>query len=179
MDGAMNRQTNMQLENEYATCAETLEESREKYRNGEYEKQLEVGLQFQDVATTALYQRGIVVVGYASRRFQNEKGENMLGAEIKRDGNFRETGNLYIELAEKSHPDNDEYIPSGIMRDDNSWLFVIGDERTLYIFATEYLKKLYDKRGWRKVQKPTSRGCLMPLIDADNYCIRKIELDEP
>ena len=55
-------------------------------------------------------------------------------AEIKRDGKFRETGNLYIETAEKSHPDKYEFIPSGIMRQDNSWLFVIGDEKTIYIF---------------------------------------------
>ena len=79
--------------------------------NGYYVKKLEEGLEFQDVATTALYQRGIVVVAYSSRRWQDERGENMLGAEIKRDGKFRQTGNLYIETAEKSHPDNPVYVP--------------------------------------------------------------------
>jgi hypothetical protein len=155
--------------------AARLEADREKYQNGYYADKLEQGLQFQDFATRELYKRGIVVVGYASRRWQNEKGENMLGAEIKRDGEFRNTGNLYIEIAEKSHPDKPNYTPSGIMRDDNSWLFVIGDEQTLYIFSTVYLRKLIKARGWRFVQKTTSQAHLMPLEDAERYCIRKIE----
>lgn len=71
-----------------------IETSREKYSNGYYKDQLEIGLEFQDVVTSALYSRGIVVIGYSSRRFQNSHGENMLGAEIKRDDNFRKTGNI-------------------------------------------------------------------------------------
>jgi len=98
----------------------------------------------------------------------------MLGAEIKRDGKFRETGNLYIETAEKSNPDNPAYAASGIYRQDNSWLFVIGDEKTIYIFSTKYLR-LLEKRYQRK-QKPTSIGFLMPIEEADRYCIRKIDL---
>lgn len=146
------------------------------YADGYYERQLEVGLVFQDVVTQALYQRGIVVVGYASRRFQRERGENMLGAEIKRDGNFRTTGNLYIEVAEKSHPSNREFVPSGIFREDNSWLFVIGDEETIWIFSTKYLRLLLKNRAWQRVEKPTSIGHLCPLADADRYCLRQIDL---
>ena len=152
-----------------------LDKSRHEYKNGYYLKKLEEGLQFQDVVTQALYQRGIVVVGYSSRRFQNSHGENMLGAEIKRDGNFRDTGNLYIEVAEKSHPDNPAYIDSGIMRADNSWLFVIGDELDIWIFSTKYLRKL--KGRYKHVETPTSRAFLMPLSEADNYAIRKISLE--
>jgi hypothetical protein len=28
------------------------------------------------------------------------------------------------------------------MRSDNSWLYVIGDEKTLYVFSVKYLRKL-------------------------------------
>ena len=157
---------------------ETIEASRANYANGHYAKSLEIGLVFQDVVTQALYQRGIVIVGYASRRFQIEKGENMLGAEIKRDDKFRKSGNLYLELAEKSHPDRAEYVASGIMRPDNSWLFVIGDEQTIWIFSTKYLRLLNEKRDWRKVRTPTSIGCLMPIADAEKYCVRRIDLTE-
>lgn len=153
-----------------------LEQARTDYARGYYEKQLETGRQFQDVVTGELYQRGIVIVGYASRRFQRSHGENMLGAEIKRDGQFRETGNLYIEIAEKSHPDRATYVPSGIFREDNSWLFVIGDEETVYIFSTKYLRLLTKSRGWRKVEKPTSVGYLCPLDDAERYCLRRIDM---
>lgn len=151
-----------------------LDKSRRKYANGYYETNLEIGQEFQDVVTQALYQRGIVVVGYASRRFQNSHGENMLGAEIKRDGNFRTTGNLYIEVAEKSHPDRLDYVPSGVMREDNSWLFVIGDESDIWIFSTKYLRALKDR--YRQVETPTSRAFLMPISEANKYAIRKISL---
>lgn len=151
-------------------------EAKAAYDAGYYPEKLQQGLEFQDVMTRELYQRGVVVVGYSSRRFQNTHGENMLGAEIKRDDNFRKTGNLYLEIAEKAHPSNPRYVPSGIMRDDNSWLFVIGDEKTAYIFPTNYLRMLSGKRGWRQVKTPTSIGLLMPIPDAEKYCIRKIEM---
>ena len=99
-----------------------LNDSRAAYAGGYYQNKPEEGLEFQDIITGALYQRGIIIVGYASRRYQIQHGENMLGAEIKRDGLFRETGNLYIETDEKSHPDRSEFIPSGIFRKDNHWL---------------------------------------------------------
>lgn len=156
------------------TNQQKLLDSRKAYANGYYAEKLEQGLQFQDVVTRALYQRGIVVIGYSSRRFQIEHGENMLGAEIKRDGKFRETGNLYIETAEKSHPDRVSYVESGIHRPDNSWLFVIGDEKTLWIFSTKYLKKLQSR--YQSVQKPTSLGFLMPIAEAEKYCIRRIDM---
>jgi hypothetical protein len=154
----------------------SIDTARTAYQNGYYNDKLQIGLEFQDVVTSALYQRGIVVVGYSSRKFQNSEGENMLGAEIKRDGKFRETGNLYIETSEKSHPDNENYIPSGIYRNDNSWLFVIGDEKTIYIFSTKYLQKLVVQKHYKTVQQPTSTGFLMPMAEAENYCIRKIDL---
>jgi hypothetical protein len=140
-----------------------------------YDTKLEEGLQFQDKVTEELYQRGIIVVGYASQKYQNSHGENMIGAEIKRDGMFRDTGNLYIETAEKSDPNNAVYIPSGIYRKDNSWLFVIGDEKTIYIFSTKYLQMLEYK--FVKKIKDTSKGFLIPLKDADKYCIRRIEIN--
>lgn len=152
------------------------EKSKKKYANGYYKEKLEEGLVFQDVVTRELYLRGVVVVGYSSRHYQNKCGENMLGAEIKRDDNFRQTGNLYIEVAEKSNPDIKHYTPSGIMRDDNSWLFVIGDESTVWIFPTNYLRMLVEPRGYRYYTGPTSKGYLMPLPDADKYAIRKLEM---
>ena len=154
--------------------SETHAQCQEKYTNGYYSKQLEDGLVFQDIVTQALYQRGIVVVGYASRRFQRSHGENLLGAEIKNDKKFRSTGNVYIEIAEKAHPDRPNFTASGIMRDDNSWLYVIGDEKTFWIFATVYLKKLVSR--WPRKETHTSIGHLMPVSEADKYAIRKIEV---
>lgn len=156
-----------------------MSETTERYANGYYGAMFEEGLEFQDFVALALCQRGLVIVGYASRRFQCERGENMLGAEIKRDGNFRRTGNLYVETAEKAHPSRPSFSPSGIYRRDNSWLFVIGDEQTLWIFPTKYLRRLCEKFGedrWRAVKTETSVGRLVPLRDADAYCIRRIDI---
>jgi len=160
-----------------------IEQARAKYeekkqKNDEvkknYAEKLEQGLIFQDVVREALYQRGIIIIAYVSRRFQINKGENILGAEIKNDARFRETGKLYIEVAEKTHPDRPNYTKSGIERGDNSWLFIIGDEKTFWIFDVKHLRKLKDK--YQQVTTPTSKGFLLtPLKDADEYCILKIE----
>jgi len=157
-----------------------LEESRQKYGNGYYAQQLETGLQFQDVVTRELYQRGIVVVGYASRRFQMQHGENMLGAEIKRDGKFRGRcpPALWIETAEKAHPDRPEFTPSGICREDNAWLFVIGDEQTIWIFSTKFLRMLCPAKKYNRVETPTSQAWLLPLGEADKYCLRRIDMED-
>lgn len=98
----------------------------------------------------------------------------MLGAEIKNDDKYKWTGRLFIEVAEKSHPDKLNYTPSGIMRADNSWLFVIGDINTVWIFSTKYLVMLKDR--FPIMQTPTSIGHLMPLREADKYASLKIEL---
>ena len=150
------------------------EKARLEYNNGYYADKLTQGIEFQDAATKILWQHGIVIVGYSSRRFQNECGENIMGAEIKRDGHFRNTGNIYIEVSEKAHPDNHSFAPSGIYKKDNQWLFIIGDEETLYIFPTKYLRKL--EKRYTAVETPTSTGFLLPLEDAEKYCIKKIEV---
>ena len=143
--------------------------------NDYYKDMLKKGLEFQDVVTRELYQRGIVIVGYASQKYQNEAGENMLGAEIKHDMKFKDTGNLYIEVAEKSHPDKPDYTPSGIYRKDNSWLYVIGNEEEIYIFSTKILRMIEGK-FFHPEPTPTSKGFLIPTVDAEKYCIRKIDL---
>jgi len=48
-----------------------------------YKEQVEKGIEFQDYANSLLYDIGIVVVRYQSRRYQFERGENSGGIEIK------------------------------------------------------------------------------------------------
>lgn len=151
------------------------DQAREDYANGYYAKKLAQGLEFQDSVVDWLWNEGLVIASYSSKAYQHHKGENRLGCEIKRDGKFRETGNLYIETEEKSHPDRPYYVPSGIHRDDNSWLFAIGDERTLWIFSHTMLRGLAGR--FRQVTKPTSKGYLLPISVADKYCDRKLERD--
>lgn len=138
-----------------------------------YREKLEQGLSYQDYVTEKLYSIGLPVIGYSSKKYQNEKGENKNGWEIKFDDLRKKTGNLYIETAEKSNPDNKAYVPSGIFRDDNTWLYVIGDYTKIYIFSKKQLKTLYsDKTKMEKIRKvviPTSRGFLIPEAYAEKF----------
>jgi hypothetical protein len=137
-----------------------------------YKDRLEKGIEFQDHVNSLLYDLGIVVVQYQSRRFQFERGENSGGIEIKFDDKLERTGNLYIESAEKSHPGNAYYVPSGIYRLDNSWLYAIGNYKTVYLFVTRHLRWLHERQRFAEIQTPTSRGFLLPEIVAKKYAAR-------
>jgi len=137
---------------------------------------LKQGQEFEDFVQDALAKRGIFLGNYTSQKYQLEKGENMLGMEIKRDGRFRDTGNFYIETAEKSHKDKPNWTPSGIMRDDNSWLFCIGDEKGFCVFAKKDIKEILERNPlmasskiigtFRQVETPTSKGYVWGSTEA-------------
>lgn len=139
-----------------------------------YKEKFEQGLCFQDYIAEWLYNEGISINPYTSQKYQNEIGENKAGIEIKNDENFRKTGNLYIELAEKSNPDNNEYIKSGIYRNDNTWLYLIGDKYTVYILSKKQMLLLHQSNKYREVKTPTSIGMLLPVNDAVKYYAIKI-----
>ena len=152
-----------------------------------YNKQLEIGQVFQDFITKELYKHGIILVNYGSKKYQLEEGENILGAEIKRDDNFNITGNLFVEFAEKTNPNNSSYVRSGINRDDNSWLYIIGDEKTIWIFGKSILKGILTtrkamkesnnkKHGLVENSTKTAWGMLMTIAHANKYCNKRIDI---
>ncbi len=126
-----------------------------------YKDQLESGLEFQDHVMRLFSERLKIPLSFYSSRKCQLQGESMQGIEVKYDKKFRQTGNLYIEVAEKSSSSVAEYTPSGIMKKDNSWLYAIGDHETLYIFAVKHLRTF--ARKCHQVETPTSRGFLLPL----------------
>jgi len=141
-----------------------------------YKDQLNEALEFQDFIADTLYQHGIVIMNYGSKKYQIGKGENKIGCEIKYDKKFRETGNLYIELKEKSNPYNINYIDSGINRKDNTWLYIIGDYKTIFIFGKRMLYFLSQKYTAIENKTKTSIGFLLPITAAEKYCEKKITL---
>jgi hypothetical protein len=146
-----------------------------------YKENLEIGLEYQDfVCNILLREFGIPVISFSSRKYQLT-GENKQGIEIKCQAKFKKYDNLYIEICEKSNEANERYIPSGIYRADNTWLFCTGDYETIYIFSVKHLRMLHDKKIYREVEPravKTSKGFLLPKIDAEKYCIKKIEIGE-
>jgi hypothetical protein len=143
--------------------------------NEYYKKQLEKGLQFQDYVTEKLYDVGLPVVGYSSKKFQCSNGENKCGFEIKFDDKVKDTGNLYIEIAEKSDEKNINFIASGIYRNDNTWLYIIGDYSKIFIFSKKQLRMVFErKNAFKNVETKTSRGFLLPAKYAEEKLAIKI-----
>lgn len=138
-----------------------------------YKDKLEKGLEYQDFVCDQLrIKEGWFIGCYSSRKYQQEKGESMSGIEIKYDMRLSETGNVYIEVAEKSRPDLPEYTASGVFRKDNTWLYLIGDYRQAFIFGKSMMRNLYmnekQKKAWGCVdrQTPTSKGFTIPAKNA-------------
>lgn len=131
-----------------------------------YQKQFEEGLEFQDFVTDKLLDNGLVLNCYGSKKYQNEKGESKTGIEVKFDKRSCHTNNLYIEYAEKKKTSK-TFIPSGIERRDNTWLYCIGDYDTLYLIPKKTLKELRTMSKLKHVETPTSRGYLLPCDQAN------------
>lgn len=157
------------------------------YAREVYGPRLEVGLDFQDYVLERLHSAGIVLQPFGSKRAQ-QKAENMLGLEIKFDRKLSETGNLYIETHERSHPDRPELVPSGVYRNDRCWLFGIGNYSRFYVFGKRMLQRLISRAlspgkqgsGIRTVgnDTATSKGVLLPETLAREYAERCFEWEE-
>lgn len=146
-----------------------------------YAHQLIDALEYQDWVQDLLYDHGLPIGSYSSRKFQNQKGENRAGVEIKFDRQLCKTNNLYIETDEKSHPTRSTYTRSGIYRADNTWLYVIGNYTKTFLFAKVQLRALdmiTEETGSPRYERrtnPTSKGFLLPLDDACRYAAKVIE----
>jgi len=145
----------------------------------EYKIKLEKGLQYQDFVAERLYDIGLSTISYASKKYQVEVGENKAGLEIKFDDKMKHTGNLYIETAEKSNAWIQNYTDSGIFRNDNTWLYVIGDYSTIFIMGKKQLRIIfhnidqYREKGLVKKETPTSQGFLLPVVFARKHLVLK------
>lgn len=141
-----------------------------------YDEMLEIALEFQDFVSEALYASGFPIGCYSSRKWQQDKGESRAGVEIKFDRIFHRSGRLWIETSEKADPANGHYVPSGIYRNDNSWLYVIGDYSAIWILPKNILRLLFESLRYQEIQNntATSTGFFLPVGDADKYAVKKL-----
>lgn len=155
------------------------------YAREVYGPRLEEGLAFQDFILEQLHAHGIVLQAYSSKSGQ-QKGENMLGLEIKFDRKLAATGSLYVETHERSHPDRPELVPSGIFRADRCWLFGIGNYDRFFVFGKRCLQRLAAAAGRRQVagvrqvtnDTGTSRGFLLAEALARDMAEKVFEFKE-
>ena len=141
------------------------------------------GVEFQDFVCDLLAKKiNLIIQNYSSKYFQWNHGENRQGMEIKLDNRCTDTKRLSIEIAEKANGDNLNFVPSGIYRDDNSYLYIVGNRTLIYIFAINFLQRLHKTGKYIEAthppEKPTIKKFYLPFEEADKYCIKKILVGE-
>jgi hypothetical protein len=136
-----------------------------------YNACLKQGLIYQDFIYELLHKHGISTVSYGSQLFQQIRGENKAGMEIKFDDKRQKTGNLYIEVAERSQPIFN-YSPGGIYRECTE--FIIGDYEVVYRLAVTHLRRMHqsDKFPEFEISLQTSRGFLLSETIAEKWAIK-------
>ena len=142
----------------------------------------EVGNEFQDFVCIELAKQGIILQNINSKKFQFNVGENLQGFEIKYDARCTgdrgttATNQLSIEIAEKTRADNSKFVPSGIYRNDNSWLYIQGNFKTFWIFSKKLLILLHRSGRYKEHELPTIKKFYLPMEDADRFCAKKVIL---
>jgi len=154
------------------------------YPNADRSTVFEEGLEFQDfIVNLLMSELGIALSNYSSKYYQQNFGENRQGIEIKLDTRILDTGNVSIEVAEKSKAAIKNWTPSGIMRQDNSWLYIQGNFKIVFIFGKLILQKVYKQKYINKVWQPkdTIKTFLMPVEEAEKYALKVFNLydEEP
>jgi hypothetical protein len=105
-----------------------------------YNDKLGDGRLFQDFVMDILaHEYAIIIQNYGSMRYQFDIGENIQGWEIKLDRRITDTKRLSIEIAEKTRGTDRNWIPSGIYRPDNGWLYIQGNYDHLWVFMKHIL----------------------------------------
>lgn len=153
--------------------------------NNKHNNSLEVGHEFQDFIVEKLIKElGISVSIFQSKKYQFQKGESLQGVEIKYDARSTgdctyhkctPTGNVGIEVAEKSNANLPYFTPSGIYRLDNSWLYIVGNYHCAWVFSKKHLILMHKTGKYKVVNTlPTIQTMLLPIEEADNYCSKKL-----
>lgn len=145
------------------------------YPDAKHANSLDVGAQFLDFVMIQLRDYGLYLQPMTSRKNQYEIGESLNGWEVKLDNRFTDTGRLSIEIAEKTRADNPVWIPSGIYRSDNTYLYIQGNYEYFYLFPKKYLVFLHETKRYQVDERhPTVKKFYLPIAHADKYCMLKV-----
>lgn len=160
----------------------------DRVKSAYYIENLTLSHRFEVYIDKMLEQRGITLVLFYSKDEQYNQGENALGIEIKRDIKSWETGNLYIEYAERLNPYG-EWVASGIFKKDNTKYFLIGDIGRFHILRKSDLLKIYElikANGFNeykgiklvKARRGTSLGFIIPIEIANKMSLSLDQLSK-
>lgn len=151
-----------------------------KYPDCDDPNSFENGLKFQDFVTDyLLHQKGFIIQNFSSKYYQYNYGENPQGIEIKLDRRCTDTGRCSIEVGERSSLKVPSFTPSGILRGDNSWLYITGNYKIFFLFSSRHLKNYYE--AVRPVviedRPPTIRKFYMDFDRVVKNCERVFVID--
>jgi hypothetical protein len=137
------------------------------------------GIEFQDFVCQQLAKHHIILQNFASQKYQFTVGENLQGFEIKYDQGCSKFHRLSLEIAEKSHASNTRWADSGIMRKDQSWLYIQGNKDVLFIFAKNHLQRWYEQKRPKVDEKfGTIKTFYLDFHDAARIAAKIIELKQ-
>lgn len=143
------------------------------YLDAPKETTYEEAMEYQDFVVDLLIERyGIAVSNYSSKSYQYNCGESRQGVEIKLDKRIIPKGNVSIEVFEKTKAENDLWVKSGILRDDNTWLYIQGNYDYIFIFSKKKLRSIYEEEYIDLVWEPklTIKTFLLPFDKARDIC---------
>jgi len=130
------------------------------------------GEKFEEFCAEIIKQKeGIIVHPHRTKESQL-LGENDEGFEMKYDRVSLKTTNLYIEYAEKNDPKNLYWVCSGILRNDNTKIYYIGNYNEIYRIPKSVLLEFYKNAkelGLTFKKKPTSKAFLLPKSMVQDY----------
>jgi hypothetical protein len=131
-----------------------------------YKTKLQAAFEFENFIAEMLKENySIDIEPFLTPEGQYDLGENKLGIEIKNDTLIKKYGNVYIEYAEKSKASNYVFVKSGILKDDNTKYFLIGEADQFYIFRKQRLLEIYkEERQNAKEGKLSPRGIVFKKI---------------
>lgn len=109
-----------------------------------------VGEKYQEFVRKLLNPWGVTLWHLNDKGLQYSLGENPQGFEIKfdqrcfsRNPDMNCTNRLSIEVQEKTRVANSTWVNSGILREDNSWMYVQGNYEIVFVFAKNWLRRIY------------------------------------
>lgn len=143
-----------------------------------YKEQLKRGNKYQQFVNKIFIDRYNINLDFYLDKENQLKGECFQGIEIKYNSKLSKIKCCWIEVKEKSNPNNVNYVASGIYRKDNTWLYVCGDYNHIFIFSKKRLKEIFESGLFieKEIKKKTSKGFVLKRDDILKYCILHIEV---
>jgi hypothetical protein len=156
---------------------------KQKYENQlRYTDLLANGMEYQDKVCILLARYNIILQNINSKKFQYTVGENLQGFEIKQDKTSIKTNRYSIEIAEKQNGINNKWIDSGIFRNDNSFIYIQGNDLFFHMFSKNLLIGIFKTKN-KQIEEypkdnPTVRKWYLSFLEADKYCIKKFKFTD-